>query len=165
WRTGQSEISQVQRLGIKSGFPNKEKTFTGKGGPGERRNEEAIEFAVERSDKDAILFGLSEGVVGGEIKKVLAVGEKERPAMGGVEFSIELGDRGRSPSRGGDLVQGVAHVRGKDDDVARAPGTAPRGRCIAQTANRSGGDVEGLKPAVGKEAQTRAVWRPEGETC
>jgi hypothetical protein len=83
---------QVQRLRIETGFFDIQKIPSCKDSASERRNQEAIDFAIEGSDVDAVLFGLGISMVGGEIEEMLTVGKKERPAVCSVKFSVQMRD-------------------------------------------------------------------------
>src|SRR5713226_10093363 len=89
------------------------------------------------------------------------VREKERPAMCGVEFGIELGDGSGSTAGDGNLMDNVARARREENDAAGAPRAAAGRGCVAQTANHTGVDLEGFQFTVGEEADARAVGRPE----
>lgn len=85
---------QVKRLGVENGLIDVEQIAMRIGGTSQRRNQVAIDLPIEASEADAVLFGLGIGVIGSEIKKILAVGKKERPTVGSVEFGIQMRDGG-----------------------------------------------------------------------
>ena len=127
----------------------------------ERSNEEAIEFAIERGDVNAILLTLRRRVIGSKVEEMLTVGEKKRPAVCGVVFGIELGDRSGSTTGDGNLMDDVTRPRSEENDAAGAPSAAAgRGR-VTQTANHTGVDLESFEFTFGEEADTRTVGRPE----
>src|SRR3974390_2790666 len=101
----------------------------GVSGTGERGNQKAIEFAVEGGDVDTVLFALRRRVIRGKVEEMLAIGEKERPAMGGMARVIELCDWNRSAAVDRNLVDHVARARCENNDAAGAPrAAAGRGR-------------------------------------
>ena len=53
-------------------------------GVGERTEQGTVLRAIERGKVYGVFLGLGGIVIDGEIKKVLAIRKKERPAMGGV---------------------------------------------------------------------------------
>src|SRR5215470_6738477 len=102
-------------------------------------------------------------MIGGEIEKVLAIGEEPGPAMRRVILRIEFGDRSRSATGGGNLVEDFANARREDDDFARSPGTPAGRRSVAQGANCVCADIKRFQFAVAEEPDARTVRRPERE--
>src|SRR6516164_1630777 len=124
--SGQGEFLQVEGLRVERGLVDEEQIPLGVSGSSERRNQEAIDFAIQGSKVDAVLFGLRIRVVGGEVEKMLAVGKKEGPAVCGVKFRIQMGDGSWGATGRGDLVEDVAHCRRKEDNAGGSPSCAAR---------------------------------------
>jgi len=129
---------------------------------GQSGGEEAVELAVEGGDVQSVLLTLRGSVIGSHEEKMPAIGKEKRPAMGGVEFDVELGDRGGRAAAGGNLVDDIARRRSEQDDAAGAPGATARGRRVAKSADNTGGHFESLEFAIGEEADAGTVGSPEG---
>lgn len=98
-RAGKRKRVEVERLRKESGLPHEKEMALRVSGASKRSNQEAIEFAIQRGDVNAVLLTLRRRVIGSNVEEMLAVREKEWPAMCGVEFGIELGDGSGSTTR------------------------------------------------------------------
>src|SRR5262249_24334685 len=106
-------------------------------------NKKTIYLDIEGSKVNSVLFRLGIGVFTGEIEKMLAIGKKERPAVRGVEFWIEMRDSKGRTTRSWNLIEGAERPRRENDDAARAQRTAaPRTGHITQCANHAGADLK-----------------------
>src|SRR5208283_3836535 len=82
--------------------------------------------------------------------------------MCGMEFGIESRDGYGCTTTDRNLVNDVARSRREENDVARTPIAAAGTGRITQTSHHACADVQDSEFAVGEEANTGAVGRPEG---
>jgi hypothetical protein len=161
-RTADRKRIQIEGLSQETGFLGVKKVATRVQTGGGRIDEEAIELAIARGDVNAVLLVLYRGVIGSVVEEMLAIGQEEGPAMGGVEFGVDGGDGAGGAPIGRDLEDGVARGRSEQDDAAGTPGATPGRRGVAQDANDGGVEVERFDLEVGEEPDTGTIGGPEG---
>src|SRR5579862_647424 len=97
----------------------------------------------------------------GKVEKMLAIGKKKRPAVGGVHRKVQFRERSRSASIHVDLRQRRDGRWGKYNNAAWTPCAATPELGITKRLRRSAVQLNGPHLAVSKESDRTAVRRPE----
>src|ERR1051326_9150859 len=99
-----------------------------------------------------------------EIKKVLAVGQEEGPALRRITSRlIELGDGARLPARGRDTLERTRKIRGKDDHPVTVPGATTAYGRIAQLERWPARRFNLFELPIREKSNGATVRRPESK--
>src|SRR5580698_3208018 len=96
-----------------------------------------------------------------KIKKVLAIGKKEWPAMRGMPGMIKFRDRDRNSAVRAHPAHGRLHVRGQDDYAVRSPCAAAALRSVTNNLRRAPVEIDSFELSVSEKTERLAVRRPE----
>ena len=97
------------------------------------------------------------GIALSKEEKVTAIRQELRQAMTALPWQVELGDRNRLTSGGGNTPQGACVRCRKHDGAITAPRTAASGWRIGECLRRTTTDVDTFQFAVCKKANRPAV--------